>query len=105
MIGAPVQLFAVDVMVKVTVIGEAVALVRLPKILPLPLAAIPVTFTVLSLVQLKIVPLTLPDNIMSVILAPEQTVCDGGVATASGAGFTVTIKLQVLVLPHASVAV
>ena len=38
-------------MVKVTVIGAKVVLVNEPLILPAPLAAIPVTVTVLSLVQ------------------------------------------------------
>lgn len=38
-------------MVKVTVIGANVVLVRVPLIFPGPLAAIPVTDTVLSLVQ------------------------------------------------------
>lgn len=41
------------IIVKVTVTGEAVVLVSVPLILPVPLAAIPVTDTVLSLVQLK----------------------------------------------------
>ena len=35
----------------VTVIGAAVVLVKLPEIFPLPLAAIPVTPTLLSLVH------------------------------------------------------
>ena len=39
------------VIVNVTVTGAAVILVREPLILPVPLAAIPVTATVLSLVQ------------------------------------------------------
>src|SRR5206468_3509471 len=50
-IGVPPQLFAVGVIVKVTVIGEAVVLVSVPLMFPLPLAAIPVTEAVLSLVQ------------------------------------------------------
>jgi hypothetical protein len=51
-IGVPAQLFAVGVMVNVTVIGEAVVFVSVPEILfPLPLAAIPVTPAVLSLVH------------------------------------------------------
>ena len=40
------------VMVKVTVTGEAVIFVKVPLILPMPLAAMPVTATVLFLVQL-----------------------------------------------------
>ena len=47
----PTQPLAVGVMVKVTVIGLTVVLVSVPLILPEPLAAIPVTVTVLSLVQ------------------------------------------------------
>ena len=50
-IGAPGQLFAVGVMVNVTVIGALVVLVSVPEISPEPLAAMPVTPAVLSLVQ------------------------------------------------------
>lgn len=80
-------------MVKVTSTGAFVVLVNAPLILPLPLAAIPVTVTVLFLVQLKTVPLTLPDNTIVVIVAPEQMVCDTGVATAFGVGFTSTVAV------------
>lgn len=48
----PMQPLAVGVIVKVTFTGEAVVLVRLPLILPDPVAAIPATELVLSLVQL-----------------------------------------------------
>ena len=51
-IGVPAQPLAVGVMVNVTVIGALVVLVNEPLMLPEPLAAIPVTATVLSLVQL-----------------------------------------------------
>ena len=51
-IGAPVQPLAVGVIVNVTVIGDAVVFVRIPAMLPDPVAAIPVTEAVLSLVQL-----------------------------------------------------
>ena len=47
----PGQPLAVGVIVKVTVIGAAVVLVSVPLIFPLPLAAIPVTVPVLSLVH------------------------------------------------------
>ena len=77
-------------MVKVTVTGAAVVLVKLPLMSPLPLAAIPVTDVVLSLVQLKVVPDTLPLSTIVVILSAEQIVCSEGVATASGVGFTKT---------------
>ena len=51
-IGVPLQPFALGVIVKVTVTGAAVKLVRKPEISPLPLPAIPITVAVLSLVQL-----------------------------------------------------
>ena len=51
-IGAPVHPLAVGVIVNVTVIGDAVVFVRIPAMLPDPVAAIPVTEAVLSLVQL-----------------------------------------------------
>jgi hypothetical protein len=104
-IAAPVQPLAVGVIVNVTVTGAAVVLVNVPLISPLPLAAIPVTATVLSLVQLKVVPLTAPVNTIGVIADPEHIDCDDGVATASGVGFTVMVNEQVAVLPVASVAV
>lgn len=62
--GNPGQLFAIGVMVNVTVSGDAVVLVKVPLMSPEPLAAIPVTVTFLSLVQLKFVPETVPDKII-----------------------------------------
>ena len=50
-IGEPTQPLAVGVIVKVTVIAAFVVLVSCPLILPEPLAAMPVTSMVLSLVQ------------------------------------------------------
>ena len=50
-IRVPAQPLAVGVIVNVTVTGAAVVLVSVPVISPLPLAAIPVAATVLSLVQ------------------------------------------------------
>lgn len=50
--GMPGQLLAIGVMVNVTVRGELVVLVNVPLIFPVPLAPIPVTAAVLSLVQL-----------------------------------------------------
>ena len=47
----PTQPFAVGVIVKVTVTGNKVVLVSIPVMSPDPLAAMPVTATVLSLVQ------------------------------------------------------
>ena len=51
-IGDPTQLLTDGMMVKVTVTGALVELVKFPLMFPLPLAAIPVSETVLSLVQL-----------------------------------------------------
>lgn len=50
--GVPVHPLAVGVMVKVTVTGAVVVFVSAPLILPVPLAAMPVTATLLSLDQL-----------------------------------------------------
>ena len=91
--GAPGQPLAVGVMVNVTVIGALVVLVNVPLMFPLPLAAMPVTVTVLSLVQLNVVPATLPLSTIVVIGIAEHTVCDAGVATAFGIGFTVIINV------------
>ena len=92
-IGAPAHPLAVGVIVKVTVTAALVVLTSVPLMFPLPLAAIPLTATVLSLVQLKVVPATAPDNTIVVIGTPEQTVCEGGVATAVGVGFTSTVAV------------
>ena len=51
-IDVPEQPLAVGVIVYVTVCGVNVVFVSEPLIFPMPLAAIPVTFPVLSLVQL-----------------------------------------------------
>ena len=51
-IGVPVQPLALGVIVKVTVTGALVVLVSVPLMLPVPLAAMPVTDVVLSRVQL-----------------------------------------------------
>jgi hypothetical protein len=51
-IGAPIHPLAVGVMVNVTVRAAVVVFVSTPLILPVPLAAIPVTVAVLFLVQL-----------------------------------------------------
>ena len=106
-IGVPVHvapaLVYVGVIVKVTVTGILVRLVNVPLILPVPLFAIPVTDPALSLVQLYTVPATLPDNTMVVIATPEHTVCDEGVATAFGTGFTTTV--EVIGVPPQALAV
>ena len=46
-IGAPPHPLAVGVIVKVTVIGALVVLVKVPAMLPVPLTAMPVTVAVL----------------------------------------------------------
>jgi hypothetical protein len=50
--GAPSHPLKLGVMVNVTVTGDVVVLNNVPLIVPVPLAAIPVTEVVLSLVQL-----------------------------------------------------
>ena len=90
-IGVPKQPLAVGVIVNVTVTGALVVLVNEPLISPAPLAAMPVTATVLSLVQLNVVAGTVPVRTIVVIALPEQIVCDDGVAVASGVGTTLTV--------------
>jgi len=93
-IGVPLQLFAVGVIVKVTVTGPVVVLVNVPLISPAPLAAMPVTAALLSLVQLYTVPATaLPFNTIVVIAEPVQIVCEDGVAVTVGVGFTSTVAV------------
>jgi hypothetical protein len=91
-IAVPGQPLAVGVIVKVTVIAALVALVNVPFILPAPLLAMPVT-PGLSRAQLNTVPATLPFSIIVVMFAAEQIVCDAGVATAFGVGFTNTVAV------------
>ena len=79
--------------VNVTVTGAVVVLVSVPLILPVPLAAIPVTATVLSLVQAYVVPAVHCSSTIVWIATPEQLVCEAGVATAFGVGFTVIVKV------------
>ena len=92
-IDAPTQLFAVGVIVKVTVIGALVVFVSAPEISPVPLAAMPVTELVLSRVQSYVVPLTAPEITIVEIEAAEQIVWFGGVATAFGFGLTKTVAV------------
>ena len=70
--GAP-QPPTTGVMVKVTVMGIFVGLVSDPLILPVPLAAIPVTIG-LSRVQLNTVPGTVLVKTIGIIALPEQIV-------------------------------
>jgi len=103
---APVQPFAVGIIVNVTVIGAAVVFVNAPLISPAPLAAMPVTETVLSLVQLNTVPVTPPVNTMVVMDEPEQIVWDNGAAITVGVELTTTVaipaKLPVIAVQLAS---
>ena len=92
-IGAPGQPLAVGVIVNVTSIGALVVLLSVPLILPEPLAGIPNTVAVLFLVQLKVVPATLPVNMIGMIRLSEHTVCEDGAANASGVGFTSTVAV------------
>jgi hypothetical protein len=81
------------VIVNVTVTGALVVLTGVPGILPVPFDAMPVTATVLSLDQVYTVPATLPVSTIVVIGLAEHTVCDAGVATAFGTGFTTTVAV------------
>ena len=92
-IDAPTQLFAVGVIVKVTVIGALVVFVSAPEISPVPQAAMPVTEPVLLRVQSNVVPLTAPESTIVEIEAAEQIVWFGGVATAFGVGLTSTVAV------------
>lgn len=73
-IGLPAQPLADGVIVNVTVMGAAVVLVSVPLIFPLPLAAIPVTLTLLSLVHAYVAPAVLLVNAIVVIGLPEHTI-------------------------------
>jgi hypothetical protein len=89
-IEADVQPYTVPVIVNVTVTGNPVILVSDPKILPVPLAAIPVTVAVLSLVQLYTAPAGAPDKTIFVIAVPVQTVWLEGVALIVKLGQLIT---------------
>lgn len=82
-------------MVNVTVTGDVVKLVRTPVTLSDPLTGIPVTATLLSLVQLKVVPLPPPLPMIGVTVAPEQIVCVKGAALTAPVipGFTNTVAV------------
>ena len=80
----------VGVIVKATVTGDEVVLDSVPLISPVPLAAIPVTVPVLFLVHAKVVAGTVLLKTTVLMPAPEQMVCEAGVAKASGLGLTVT---------------
>jgi len=86
--GVTAQPLAFGLIVKVTFIGAADVFVRLPLILPDPLAAIPVAEAELSLDQLYIIPVGPPLKAILVVPLPEQVVCAAGVATAWTVGKT-----------------
>jgi len=90
---APLQPFATGVIAKVTVIAAEVELVKAPLILPVPLAAIPVTVTVLFLTQLNDVAATDPLISIGKIAAPAQIFCVKTEATAVGAGLTIIVTI------------
>ena len=73
--GVPLQPPNDGVIVNATTTGAFVVFVSVPLILPVPLAAIPVTVAVLFLVQLNTVPGGVPDNTIGVMDEPEQIVC------------------------------
>jgi hypothetical protein len=87
---------AVAVMVNTVTCCAMVVLVNVPLILTVPLAAIPVRLTVLSLVQLKVVPATAFGlDITDVAIAtPEQTDWLLFVAFTVGVGFTATAAVM-----------
>ena len=89
--GAPAQPLAVGVIVNVTVIGVVFVLVNAPLMLPLPLAAIPVTVPLLSLIQLNMVEGTVPVITIVEIPVPEHIDWEAGVARASTIGFMVIV--------------
>ena len=103
-----VQLPVVAVMLNIVVCCVVALFVTVPVIeFPVPLAAIPVIFVVLLLVQLNVVPGTLFGLLISiwVIVAPEQIDCVEGVAPTVGLGLTVIVAVVVLEHPAAVDAV
>jgi hypothetical protein len=92
-IDGPLQPLMLGVIVNVTITGVFTVVVKVPEILPVPLAAIPVAATTLSLVQLYTVPATKPVRFMVAIGAPEHDTCVAGVATAVGVGWMVTVAV------------
>jgi hypothetical protein len=73
-IGVPEQPLITGVIVNVTVMAALLLFVKVPDIFPLPEFGIPVTDTVLFLVQLNIVPGVFPDITIVVIAEAEHFV-------------------------------
>jgi hypothetical protein len=87
--GVPVQPLAEGVIVMVAVIGAELAFVAVKAgTSPDPLAASPMA--VLLFAHVKVVPLTGPDKVVEVTLAPLQCVWFGTVVTV-GVGFIVIV--------------
>src|SRR4051812_3008178 len=105
-IGAPVIPLAVGAIVNVTVMGAVVVFVNVPAmLLPEPVAAIPVTEAMLSLVHVYVAPGVPLLNAIVVIVAPEQIACVSGVADAAGPEFTFTSTVAVIGAPVQPLAV
>ena len=92
-IGGPGHPPIVGIIVKIVDWAVVVVLLSIPEIFPVPLLLIPVILELLSRVQLKMVPPTLPDKTIAVITLPEQMAWIVGVATAFGVGFTTTVAV------------
>jgi hypothetical protein len=92
-IAGPSQPFILGIIVKVTVTGVVRVVVKVPLILPVPLAAIPVAVATLSLVHLYTVPATGLVKLIVVIGVPEQLTWNAGVATAVVVGWIVTVAV------------
>lgn len=98
------QLPTEAVVLNVTVTGALVVLVNVPEIVaPLPLAGIPVTATVLSLVQLKeAAPLVLVVTIL-LMASPLQMVCEEGDIPVTPPSNTVNVAFALKAHPYGSV--
>ena len=82
------------VIVNVTVIGEAVLLVKVPPISPEPFVPIvPPIPVIVGLVHAYVVPVVLPVNAIGVMVPPEHIGCVDGVATTFGVGLTNTVAV------------
>ena len=88
----PGQLSGLGVIVKVTITGKLMVLFNIPVISPDPLAEIPLATSVLSRVQVNVVPVEDPAKWIFAIGDPEQIDWVEGVAITSG-GFTVIVKV------------
>ena len=90
-----VQVPAVAVIVKVVVCAAPVVFVSDPVIVaPVPLAAMPVRLAVLSLVQLKVVPVTALGFVIVMVPLPSRTQSlSVGLHSLFGPGLTVTVTV------------